>query len=342
MATFSTNQVRHLYVVNNIDTVTKASAVGSIQPVVHDKHLYFKYMGAGGQVRSDLIPIANISSIKVTDADAAARPLVRTKLTLDKTVNTGLPIAGQEYILRVLFKSYIGISDEDQHINYGLVQAYTGLTASDFYKTMVLSLVKNFSRGDAGLLKFNLETGGTDAAVEKVAVPVTSDTKASTLTGVYTGIIIEEDIQEWRLGTMRETFVDYTLIPTTVLDVDKLERVWGTAVKVTSKNKTDNGKQIADLEYFCMGERGDQYRNVGWPYVRPTTYLANPALKYNVIDIHYAFTDDGVGVQRSEKDITIVVPKVGATNETSNVMVNDLVNAINSVSSLEITPLSVL
>ena len=341
MATFSTNQVRHLYVVNNIGTVTKASAIGSIQPVVHDKHLYFKYMGAGGQVRSDLIPIANISSIKVTDADTAARPLVRTKLTLDKTVNTGLPIAGQEYILRILFKSYIGISDEDQHINYGLVQAYTGLTASDFYKTMVLSLVKNFSRGDAGLLKFNLETGGTDAAVEKVAVPVTSDTKASTLNGVYTGIIIEEDIQEWRLGTMRETFVDYTIMPTVVTELD-VDKIWGVVAKVTPKTKVYNGKCIADMEYFYMGERGDQYRNVGWPYVRPTEYLANPALKYNVIDIHYAFTDEGVGSQRSEKDITIVFPKVGETNAVSNVMVNDLVNAINSETSLEITPLPVL
>ena len=341
MATFSTNQVRHLYVVNNIGTVTKASAIGSIQPVVHDKHLYFKYMGAGGQVRSDLIPLANISSIKVTDADTAARSLVRTKLTLDKTVNTGLPIAGQEYILRILFKSYIGISDEDQHINYGLVQAYTGQSASDFYKTMVLSLVKNFSRGDAGLLKFNLETGGTDAAVEKVAVPVTSDTKASTLTEVYTGIIIEEDIQEWRLGTMRETFVDYTIMPTVVTELD-VDKIWGVVAKVTPKTKVYNGKGIADMEYFYIGERGDQYRNVGWPYVRPTEYLANPALKYNVIDIHYAFTDEGVGSQRSEKDITIVVPKVGETNAVSNVMVNDLVNAINSETSLEITPLPVL
>lgn len=61
-----------------------------------------------------------------------------------------------------------------------------------------------------------------------------------------------------------------------------------------------------------MGERGDIYRNMGFPNVIPTTYLVDPTLEYNVVDIHYAYTGGNEEVQKSEKDITVVIPKVGA------------------------------
>lgn len=288
MATFSSNQTRHVYVATTLGTVTGESPVGAIEAVAKDDHLYFKYMGAGGQVRTDLIPIKNISSAKLTKASELARPLKKTKLTLDADIGEQ-PIVGEEYILRILFRAHLGLSDEYQHINYGVVQAFKTMTASDFYVKMVDSLNKNFSRGDKGLLKFELE-GELDE---------------------YTGITIEELPQEWRLGTMRETFVDFTVMPTTVTvgeGSNKFEKIWGKVEEIASTTSAKNGKNIADLEYFSMGERGDVYRNVGWPYVRPTTYLVNPELEYDVIDIHYAFTDEGVGTQRSEKDITIVVP----------------------------------
>jgi hypothetical protein len=55
-----------------------------------------------------------------------------------------------------------------------------------------------------------------------------------------------------------------------------------------------------------MGERGDQYRNIGWPNVIPTKYLVDPTKQYDTLEIHFAFTDTGVNSYRSEKDITIV------------------------------------
>lgn len=343
MATFSTNQVRQLYVAEALKSpnVTATDAAGSIA-VKSDavkSHLYFEYMGAGGMTRSDLIDIKNILHVKATDADALAHDLAKYKLTLDSGVNGGAPVAGQDYLLRIAFRNYVGLSEEDQYFKYGMVHAVSGMTASEFYKTLVLSLVKNFSREESNLLKFYLETGGSDAGVVSgIPTEVTKETKESSLDGTYTGIIVEEAPQEWILGVMEQVPVNFTLQPDTIISAGD-ERIWGTVRKVTSTKSISNGHKIADLEYFCMGERGDIYRMVGFPKVIRTKYLVNPDNKYNVIDIHYAYTGANESVQKSEKSITIVVPKTGENNQVSNKLANDIISAINSATGLSIKTL---
>lgn len=341
MATFSTNQVRQLYVAGALKTlnVIATDAAGSIavKADTAKTHLYFEYMGAGGMTRSDLIDIKNILYAKATDADDLAHDLAKYRLTLDASVGGGTPVAGQDYILRIAFRNYIGLSEEDQYFKYGMVHAVAGMTASDFYKTLALSLVKNFSREEEGLLKFYLETGGTDAGT---STEVTKDTKESTLTGTYTGIVIEEAPQEWILGVMEQAPVNFTLQPDTIT-ANGDERIWGVVKQVASTSSIPDGHRIADLEYFCMGERGDVYRMVGFPHVIRTKYLVNPDNKYNVIDIHYACAGPNESVQKSEKDITIVVPKIGANNQIGNKLANDIISAINTATGLSIKTLDV-
>lgn len=345
MATFSTNQARQLYVANALKSpnVIATDAAGSIavKSDTAKSHLYFEYMGAGGMTRSDLIDIKNILYAKATDADDLAYDLAKYKLTLDTTVNGGEPVVAQDYILRIAFRNYPGLSEEDQYFKYGMVHAVTGMTASDFYKTLALSLVKNFSREEQGLLKFYLETGGTDAGtVAGTPTEVTKDTKESSLTGTYTGIVIEEAPQDWILGVMEQTPVNFTIQPDLIIDNGD-ERIWGVVKKVASTNSIPDGHKIADLEYFCMGERGDIYRMVGFPYVIRTKYLVDPDIKYNVIDIHYAYVGSNESVQKSEKDITIVVPKIGANNKASNTLANSIISAINTATGLTIKTLDV-
>lgn len=340
---FSTNQVRQLYVANALKSpnAIKTNTAGAIavKSDTNKTHLYFEYMGAGGITRSDLINTDNIIYAKATDADDLAHDLAKYKLTLDSTINSGNPVAGQDYILRIAFRNYIGLSDEDQYYKYGMVHAYTGMTASDFYKTLAISLVKNFSREEEGLLKFYLETGGTKPdTVTGTPAEVTKDTKESSLTGTYTGLVIEEAPQEWILGVMEQVPVNFTLQPDSII-ADGDYRIWGVVKKVASTNSISNGHKIADLEYFCMGERGDVYRMVGFPNVIRTSYLVDPESKYNVIDIHYAYIGSNEGVQKSEKDITLVVPKVGANNSVSNKLANDIIAAINSATGLSIAKL---
>ena len=251
MATFSTNQVRQLYVAETLKTpsVSATDKAGSIavKADTDKNHLYFEYMGAGGMTRSDLIDIKNILYAKATDADDLAHNLTKYKLTLDTSVNSGAPVAGQDYILRIAFRNYIGLSEEDQYFKYGMVHAVSGMTASEFYKILALSLVKNFSREESGLLKFYLEVGGVNAGtVAETTTEVTKFTKESSLTGTYTGIVIEEAPQEWVLGVMEQVPVNFTLQPDTIISAGD-SRIWGIVKEVPSTNSIPNGHKIADL-----------------------------------------------------------------------------------------------
>lgn len=345
MATFSTNQVRQLYVAKELiaSNVALTDNVGAIA-VKNDtqkSHLYFEYMGSGGITRSDLINTANIVSGKATDGDALAYNLNKYKLTLSSAVNSGAPVAGQDYILRIAFRNYIGLSEEDQYFKYGMYHAVTGTTASTLYKELILSLVKNFSKDEQGLLKFYLETGGTSpSVVAGTPAEVTTSTVASTLTGTYTGIVIEEAPQFWSLGVFPQVPVNFSLQPMTVISNGD-ELIWGTVNKVTSTSVIKDGKSIADIEYFCMGERGDMYRKMGFPNSINTAYLVDPSLAYNVIDLTYNYSGLNEDVQKSQKVITIAIPKIGANNATSNVLTNSIITAINTATGLSIATLSV-
>ena len=90
-------------------------------------------------------------------------------------------------------------------------------------------------------------------------------------------------------------------------------------------------KKIADLEYFCMGERGDQYRGIGWPNIIPTKYMVDPTKEYATLDIHYAYVGANESVQKSEKDITIVC--------ADTTVLNGIIGAINTATGLTIKTL---
>jgi hypothetical protein len=360
MATFSTNQVRQLYVAKALlknPHVLASDAAGSIA-VKNDtakNHLYFEYKGADNLMRSDLIDIKNILYAKATDADAMAHELKSVTVTLDTNVNGGAPVAGQDYILRIAFRQYVGMSDEDQYFKYGMVHAYAGMDADEFYKVLALSIAKNFSREVVPLIKIEVHSkatkskGGFDSNGYMVVTPTTKDNGKSDTTNPYyatdtlvtdiDSIRITEVEQPWRLGVMAQTPVYFTVqsVPVTV---NGDERHWATLTEGTS-GSIGNGKTIADLEYFCMGERGDVYRGIGFPNNIPTTYLVDPTVKYNVIDIHYAYVGSNESVQKSEKTITLVVPKVGANNQTSNKLANDIISAINTATGLTIATLDV-
>lgn len=326
MATFSANQVRQLYVATSLKTphVHASDAAGSIA-VKNDtvkSHLYFEYKGADNLMRSDLIDTKNILYAKATDATAMAHNLKSVTVALDSNVNGGAPVAGQDYILRIAFKQYVGMSDEDQYFKYGMVHAYAGMSASEFYKVLAVSLVKNFSREIVPLIKIEIKTASA-------TTEVTPTTKVADLKDTYTGVVVTEVEQPWRLGVMAQTPVYFTVqsVPVTV---NGDERHWATLTESTS-GSIGNGKTIADLEYFCMGERGDMYRQVGWPHNIPTTYLVDPTKTYCVFDIHYAYVGSNESVQKSEKTITIV-----CADKTE---LNKVIEAFNTATGLSVATL---
>ena len=124
-------------------------------------------------------------------------------------------------------------------------------------------------------------------------------------------------------------------MPTTVYDgVDDL--IWGTVTTEKSDTLVGNGKKMADLEYFLLGERGDQYRKIGWPNDIETVGMIDPSKEYDVLEIHYAFTDTGVNSYRTEKDITIAVPSEGGETFTQ---MNAIIAAFNAATGLSVKSL---
>ena len=350
MTTFSTNQVRQLYVVEALKTsqVLASDAAGSIA-VKRDtakKHLYFEYKGADNLMRSDLIDIKNILYAKATDANDMAHKLKSVTVTLDPNINGGTPVAGQDYILRIAFRQYAGMSDEDQYFKYGIVHAYAGMNADEFYKVLALSIAKNFSREVVPLIKVEVHSaettdkGGFDSNGYMVVTPTTKDNGKKDTTNPYyakdtpvtdiDSIRITEVEQPWRLGVMAQTPVYFTIQPVAVM-VNGDERTWATVTESTN-GTIGNGKKIADLEYFCMGERGDIYRGVGFPHNIVTTYLVDPTKTYYTFDIHYAYVGNNESVQKSEKDITIVC--------SDKTVFNNIVTAFNAATSLTIATIS--
>ena len=224
------------------------------------------------------------------------------------------------------------MSEEDQYFKYGEVIARSGMTASDFYKKMAISLAKNLENKTESTPLVNIYLNS--AAADGTDVPVTATTKESDLNkDDYDKIIIEEAEQPWVLGMMPQAFIPFTPQFLTIT-VDGEDRLWGVATVVTPKKTVPDGHLIADLEYFCMGERGDIYRGMGYPNIIKTTYLVDPNAVYDVLDIHYFYTGSNESVQKSEKTITLV-----AVDDGSHTAMNALIGAINTASGLTIATL---
>lgn len=334
MAVFSVNQNRHLYVAGAVgESITDASAVGTIVPKVTkngvDKELFFLYKGANGEVlRSDLIQLKNLSCAKMVKAVDMRIPLKSVRVSLSPDINSGNPIVGQDYLLGIDFRQFYGMSERDQYYKSGVVHVTQAMAASPllFYQAMVRSLNLNFSR----------EVGATKNSNPYLSFAASAQ-----------GITITEKVQDWSRGIGSFQRVYFEVRPTFIYTQGE-DVIWAAQNANTGKYYTDvtptdkstlvitganatgvgNGKQIADLEWFCLGERGDQYRMAGWPNIIPTEYQVDPTKEYDALELHFAFTDEGVNSYRSEKDITIVA-------ETGNV-ISGLVSAVEEVAGITV------
>lgn len=334
MATFSVNQVRHLYVAKSLkDGITQLTTAGDILPKVDaaKNTLYFRYYSPAGLIESsDKIHISNVTHAKATSSKDLVKKLDRYQVVLDANINGGAPVAGQDYILRLAFRQYVGLSPEDQYWKYGMVHAVSGMSASAFYKALALSLGKNLAREATPLVTIYLVSS---ASKGETYTKVDINTNPASLTDTYTSIQIEQVAQDWILGVMPQSYIPFAVQPTNIT-YEGDERIWGTVTTITPINTVQNGHDIADLEYFCMGARGDLYRNMGWPNVIHTTYLVDPTQKYDVLDINYYWAGGAEDAQKSPRTLTLV-----AVDDGEHTVMNNLINTINTASGLTIATL---
>lgn len=280
---YNTNQNRQFYVANSYKT-GEPTAEGDVMmgKTADGKQIWFKHFGKGGLTRTDIIDVDKISYIKHSTKASMQRKLKQAKVTLNPDVNEGKLIPGQDYVLRVEVKNFFSPGDASVYIKSNVVRAVKGMTETQFYTKLKESLIANFSR-------------------EKQ----TSNMEFFKFTSDATGVTITEVEQPWRLGILSQEPVNFEVIPLNILENGE-EVTWGKVTISDTNTTVGNGKQIADLEFFCMGERGDMFRGMGYPYNIDVKYMVDPTKEYDVLDIHYAYSGDGVQVHKSEKDLTFV------------------------------------
>ena len=310
MAVFSTNQVRQLYVVDNVVSSESALATaGDIFAKKSGDDIYFKYVGAlGDTMRTDIVNQKQLIYTSVATSDKLAYKLKGQAIILNPNVNGGKPIEGRDYLLRVLFSEYIGISPVDKTLKYGTVHITPGMTASDFYAEMAYALMQSQKKEPNLIMYVAVIVSGDFEGNEISDTDTPQDIKSM---GTIEGIVIYEAGQPWHLGVMPQGVIKIDAQVTRITYNGDDSIFWGVVEDATmpSSYVLPEGQKIADLEYFCMGERGDQYRNAGWPNVIPTKYLVDPTAEYDLYTIHYAYVGEGTHQEKSEKDIQFAVLK---------------------------------
>lgn len=313
----SDNQFRNLYVMKAYkDSESALAAVGDLTLKVDTakSNVYLVYKDTEDTITSDLISIKNLLYAKSTKAADMARKLNSQSVTLNED-----PISGQDYVLNVEVRNFVALGDDSTHIKFGAVHAVKGMTKSDFYKAMAVNLAKNLSRESSPILNVLLTKNDSEASGKKNSeVAVLLNGKMQNLaalksTETYTDIIIDEVEQPWRRGVAQVEPVNFNTTCGTIL-MDGDDVIWGTVEKETG-DEIQNGKQIADMEWFYHGTRGDIYREATYPDNFDFKPLVDETKAYSTLDIHFAYVGPGVEVAKSERTITVVCATVTELNK---------------------------
>jgi len=298
MAIFTTNSVRHLFVANAASGATPGCFNDAVVTTT-DQELYLTFVNTESKaVKTDLIPLNKIKS--VSSKAYKANALRKDRITF------AVPVVGQTYTMRILFRSWGSGSSENQYLKYvGSYKAKAGDTARTLADAFAAAALINLSREPVQTLTFT--AGGTTSA----------------------GYIdVEEVAQPFVRGKQQGRGLDYVIQFVKITDANGEENTtWGTIASTTKAYPgLGTGKIAADMEYFYLGERGDIYRNVGYPYTFDTTYLVDPTKNFDVIDIVYNSGNyDAIGATNAEKVLTIL-----CENSTSSAVARAIVLAINT------------
>lgn len=283
---FNVNQARQVYVVKSLSEAKNLMSDKTLASAVSDGKVDLEKLNESewkfdfgttkkpGPV-SDLIKECHVLHANYTKAEDMKLPVA--KVTVKMGISEVVP--GQDYAIKVVLRQAHTLADEDRVPVVGYIKAGLSSTAEDILKGIAESLQKN--------LKNEYEQPFTvEAAADSI-----------TITGVE---------RAWELGKgmSRSTDFDVYAIP---IRYSGIEVDWAD-IKKTQEKTIPNGHMMADLEYFAIGERGDQYRDncIHFPSIKPDLKV-DPSKEYDCLTIHYY--DEHNTSFKSEKDIQILVEK---------------------------------
>ena len=328
MATFSTNQVKQLYVAKAVDA--SLDTIGDIKFfAAGDNQIAAKYVGNDGKVRTDIIDLATLKG-KAVKASSMAEYLENAFIASTSAV------AGQDYILKVTLSEFGGMTPEDKGFILADYTAKTGDAAKDVLAGLAVALANNASKAAYNKVINVYVTTAANASTSLTlnsnlwAVEAGADVATVVAYGSLTAIIVEAAEQPWSLGKNDGARVGIQISSDKILS-SGVETSWATVTYNTARPSAQikNSKKIADLEYFAFGERGDIYRGINWPNNFEFKGLVDPDAQYgyHAIELTFAYQGDAEDIQKSPKEMVIVAPAEGDTTYT---VINAIAADINS------------
>lgn len=230
--------------------------------------------------------IENVMWATLTKASALETPYKEVTLAFKSEVNEGAPIVGQDYIVKVSYPAIGGVGVEGFTTKVATAYASAGSTTASIVDELAKNLNAAFEAD--GVLVATIDGEGNDTLV-----------------------ITQTDIAEksYERGVRPVTIADFNVTAAPVIE-DGEEVDWFDKTIAASDNVVNGGYKLADMEYFALGERGDEYRMMGYPNYIKSIYRIDPTKEYNVYNIHYAYKGYNDQSHKSEKDLIIAVEVV--------------------------------
>lgn len=298
---FNTNQARHFYVATaKRDSIAAVASAGDLAMLSNKDYVYFVYKNADGDItRSDTIPIKGIEYYNKRTAAQMATKLMAYTVALDTTNYSLSDLVGKTLTINIAVREFISYDAADSINVTAAVKVTSAMnTAALFHKALAIAIAKALPKRDYPY--FKVFSNGSE---------VITDTAESDVTGAAGGVVLVATQQKWVRGKLTGEPFDLAV------SFNVEDEAWGTvtvAPSAISNNTVISATyKLADLEWFCLGERGDVYRGFNYPNEYNPTYMINPAdttTNYDMLTIQYAWQGKAENIQKSPRTIHIAGP----------------------------------
>ena len=315
MANFNTYQTRNLYVVTDLLTTGTPDAAGELlMGSTATGEIFFKYFnGDGFATRTDLIRPASIISLKKTKAADMDVKLKMHTIAVDTSAVTLSNLVGKN-LSCVITIHQVGSYDmsDTVTITANVVGNSTNTAnATAFHKALAGAIALALPDTKYPLLKVFSNGSEVTKAIAK----------ADSQTGASGGVVLVESPQGYRRGLLSKEAYPFS-VAFILHDGNTGDIAWGTDTVADSNisgNTVISGTyELADLEAFTMGERGDDKRGYFYPYNYEPTALIDLTKKYDVVSVEFAWQGNAENIQKSPRMIQFACEVSGSGSQATS------------------------
>jgi hypothetical protein len=298
----SQNTVREILVASalasetTLPTFVASASTGEVAVVAADgsavgfgKPFVVVLKTADGIIKSDVVDPSKVFSYKAVPYVARVLRVI-TLSSIQVPATAGLKA---EYIVDIRLYNHGSLSVENFkifHGHYVLTQTSGPLNAETVVDGLISNLNKNFSK----------EPGATASTN-----PLFTFSRGSS--GAGSTLIITAKDQTLQLGKDEGRPLEFDVMLKIKTPETEAQLTHVNTVTAAGNPGTGTGRQVALMEYFYRGNRGDIYRGVGFPYTWPLTTktLADPAVAYDLVEVKHYVAGDGLNALIMPKELTI-------------------------------------